>query len=151
MTPSPNLSESGPAAPLLPRDWRTHSISPRPSQSYAINQASEWQEIAKEAVKAVIVMLILERCARRGSVAQCLTPSRNPPSYDIGQALHLLARGMDGGSCGLPQRAGAQPPAAAPVRRSSLAPQAVMMREKLTFMGRIRKHLKFSKRMASDD
>ena len=29
--------------------------------SYALDQATEWQDIAKEALKAVVVMLVLER------------------------------------------------------------------------------------------
>ena len=49
-----------PAAPPERQAGPAHS-PPRPSHSYAINQASEWQDIAKEAVKAVVVMLVLER------------------------------------------------------------------------------------------
>ena len=74
--------------------------------SYALDQVTQWQDIAKEAVKAVFVMLILERLF-------------------ISSPVGWMEEHID-----------------------YLSVEAVMLREKLGLAGRIRRHLKFSRRMA---
>ena len=76
--------------------------------SYGLNQVTEWQDIAKEAMKAVFIMLILERLY-------------------VSSPVSWLEEHID-----------------------FLSVQAVMMREKLGIIGRIRAHLRFSNRMALD-
>ena len=74
--------------------------------SYAFNQVTEWQDIGKEACKAVVIMLILERLALSSPVG-------------------WMEEHID-----------------------FLSVQAVMLHENLSIVGRIRMHLKFSRRMA---
>ena len=74
--------------------------------SYAFNQVTEWQDIAKEAFKAVFIMLILERLF-------------------ISSPVGWIEEHID-----------------------YLSVQAVMMREKLSLVGRISKHVKFTQRSA---
>lgn len=75
--------------------------------SYAFNQVTEWQDIAKEALKAVFVMVILERLF-------------------ISSPVGWIEEHID-----------------------FLSVQAVMMCEKLSLAGRIRKHVTFTQRSAS--
>ena len=74
--------------------------------SYALNQVTEWQDIVKEVMKAILVMLILERLF-------------------ISSPVGWMEEHID-----------------------YLSVEAVMLREKLGLAGRIRRHLKFSRRMA---
>ena len=96
MTPS---SRGG----VLARSLTDSSLLP---PSYALNQVTEWQEIGKEALKAVVVLLILERLF-------------------VSSPVGWLEDHID-----------------------YLSVQAVLMREKLGLLGRIRRHVAFTQRSA---
>ena len=95
--------------------------------SYALNQATEWQDIAKEALKAVFVMLILERLF-----------ISSPVGWIEGAAARVLVRGLNSHATHLPPTD----------HIDYLSVQAVMLREKLGLAGRIQRHVKFTQRSA---
>ena len=56
--------------------------------SYALNQATEWQDIAKEALKAVFVMLILERLFISSPVGWIEGAAARGPCCGFGVSIH---------------------------------------------------------------